>query len=227
MQVSNLRHNPLEAQALLAHLKGLPDPVYYHVCLWQLTSNRQRIGEVLSLEWNDVDWDEQIAWVTGTMQWCDEFRRTLRNTKQYHTKEGRERIAIPFGGENAHLKQSLLELKNLHLSDRWVFADKKGFVPSLRQMNAVYKRSGFFNEKFLATHKCRKTALTLATIEFGSDIAKTFGGHATDSAHVRYIDRHLIEMSNPAPARIAKTLGIFSDRTENRTETKKARVSCT
>jgi integrase len=202
-------HSPVEAQALLAYLKGLPDPVYYHTCLWQLTSNRQRLGEVLSLEWSDVDWDQQIAWITGTMQWCDEFGRTLRNTKQHHTKEGRDRIAIPFGGNNFHLKQSLLELRNLHLSERWVFADKKGLVPTLRQMNKVYKRSGFFNERFLGTHKCRKTALTLATIEFGSDIAKTFGGHATDSAHVRYIDRHLREMNNPAPARIAETLGIL------------------
>lgn len=92
----------------------------------------------------------------------------------------------------------------------WVFADERGNVPTTHQVTNVYKKSGFFTEKGLGSHKCRKTALTLATIKCGSDFAKRLGGHATDSAHVRYIDRELKEMNNPVPAVLARTLGLLS-----------------
>ena len=76
----------------------------------------------------------------------------------------------------------------------------------------VYGKSGFFKEQWLGTHKCRKTALTLATILCGSDFAKRFGGHASDSAHVRYIDRELKEINNPVPAKLAKALGLLTEK---------------
>jgi integrase len=197
-----------DAKKLLSMMKDRSDPVYYHIALWQMTSHRQRIGEVLSLEWPDVDWENEIAWITGTMLWTDKDNKTTRNTKQYHTKEGRPRIPINFGGNNQHLKKSLLALEALKRGKRWVFADQRGNVPTLRQINGIYKKSGLFQEKGLATHKCRKTALTLATIKCGVEFAKRLGGHSADSAHVRYIDRQMKEMENPVPAKLAEALGL-------------------
>ena len=205
----------VEARNFLLYLSSLLDPIYYHIALWQLTSHRQRIGEVLSLEWNDVDWTNEIAWLTGTMLQTDESNMTTRNTKQYHTKEGRSRIPLFFGGENQHLKDSLLALRNLNRDPRWIFADERGNVPSTRQVTKIYKRSGFFAEEGLGSHKCRKTALTLATIKCGTDFAKRLGGHASDSAHVRYIDRELKELHNPVPAVLARTLGLLSPSQES------------
>lgn len=106
-------HQPEEAIAFLNWLKKLPDPVYYHIAFWQFTSHRQRISEILSLEWSDVEWDREIVWVTGTIVHADEIGKPLRNYKQHGTKEGRTNAPISFGAPNGHLKRSLLELKNL------------------------------------------------------------------------------------------------------------------
>lgn len=198
-----------EGRQFLKKLKHHHEPVFYHIAVWQLSSHRQRIGEILSLEWCDVDWDAEIAWITGTILQADENGKTIRNTKQYHTKEGRAKIPVNFGGENTHLKNSLLALRDLNHHERWVFADKTSNIPTLRRVNDVYGRTGFFQEKGLGSHKCRKTALTLATIKCGVDLAKRLGGHATDSAHVRYIDRQLKELANPVPAKLAEALGLL------------------
>jgi hypothetical protein len=142
---------------------------------------------------------------------ANEHNVTTRNTKQYHTKEGRNHIPIFFGGENKHLRSSLMFLQSLRRDARWVFADEKGNVPATRQVTKIYKLSGYFTESGLGSHKCRKTALTLATIKCGSDFAKRLGGHSSDSAHVRYIDREMKEISNPVPAVLARTLGLLGE----------------
>jgi integrase len=193
-----------EVRRLLSWLEGHRDPVHYHIALWQLTSHRQRLGEVLSLEWKDVDWENETIWLTGTMIWADETGKLLRNTKQYHTKEGRGAVPIYFGGANTHLKRSLEGLLALRKDlNPWVFADRKGNVPTLRTVTSVYNKSGFFEEKGLSSHKCRKTAITQALLLCGADAAMVHGGHSTAQAHARYLDKTRIEKLNPAPAALA------------------------
>lgn len=207
IQTEVISHTPEEVRGFFGWLKALPDPVFFHIAFWQLTSHRQRISEILSLEWRDVDWQREIIWITGTIVHTDEDGKTLRNYKDYGTKEGRTKAPIYFGGENKHLKASLLALKELNRSSRWVLADAMGNVPAYRWVSEVYKRSGFFNEKYLATHKCRKTAITLGTILCGSDTAKTHAGHASWEAHGRYVNTQQTELQNPIPAAIAKSFG--------------------
>ncbi len=72
----------------------------------------------------------------------------------------------------------------------------------------VYKKSGFFTEKSLETHKLRKTAITLGAIHCGADFAKLHGGHATWSAHGRYLDQHQLDINNPVPAKLAQVIGL-------------------
>ena len=201
-------HEQEELAGLFNWLKGLSDPVYFHIAFWQITSHRQRVSEILGLEWADVDWQKEIVWITGTIVHTDDKGKTLRNFKDYGTKEGRTKVPLFFGGENKHLKASLLALKELNRSFRWILADERGNVPSYRWLYQVYKNSGFFNEKNIATHKCRKTAITLGTILCGSDTAKTHAGHSTWEAHGRYVNTQQTELSNPIPAAIAKSLGL-------------------
>ena len=205
-----ISHTPEEAINFLKWLKGWHDPVFFHIAFWQLTSHRQRISEILSLEWKDIDWEKEIAWINGTIVHTDEHGKTVRNFKQYSTKEGRTGIPINFSENNQHLKESLMVLRGLKHSKRWVFADVSRNIPSLSQVRQVYKKSGYFNEKYLATHKCRKTAITLGTILCGVDSAKTHGGHSTWSAHGRYVDHQIRELSNPIPAAIAEVLKVKS-----------------
>ena len=203
-----ISHTPDEAIRFLAWIKDWHDPVYFHIAFWQLTSHRQRVSEILSLEWNDIDWEKEIAWITGTIVHTDEYGKAIRNFKQFSTKEGRSGVPIYFGGNNKHLKESLIALKKISQSDRWVFGDASGNIPTLNHIRQIYKKSGFFNEQYLATHKCRKTAITLGAILCGVETAKTHGGHSTTSAHAKYVDDQFKEINNPIPAAIAKILKV-------------------
>ena len=111
-----------------------------------------------------------------------------------------------------HLYSSYLRLKRAIAG---CLPIKKATLPPIRRESDIYKRSGFFNEKYLVTHKCRKTAITLGTILCGADTAKTHVGHSSWSAHGRYVDMRQKELNNPIPAAIARTLGFLNSPGKN------------
>lgn len=152
-----------EAERIMTSCRESQNPYLYCIVLMAITTG-MRMGEILGLRWNEIDFKNQLA--------------HLRETKN-----GRPR-SVPLVDEVLNELNRLYEVRNLHKEH--VFASKTAFgkIDINKAWRSVLKRSSIKNFRF---HDLRHTFATLAARQGASNLELASAtGHRTLNMLQRY-----------------------------------------
>jgi integrase len=171
----NVREGLLEHDKYLALRAGLPEPYRtLFVCGYHLGT---REGELLKLQWSEVDFDRKEI--------------TL---KRYTTKNKSPRVLPIYGDMEPFLRAAREVRDRLYPECPWVFQRKgEQFIFGHRVWKGLVKRLG---AEGLIFHDLRRTAATnMIDAGFSEKEAMAITGHKTDKMFRRYhiIRRHKIQ----------------------------------
>lgn len=184
------------------------DKVYFSLAVTMLTYGF-RLGEALGLEWRDVDFINNTISLTGKILFDTlEDKRFSEYPKEYQIKGHAPKDGKPYLVMKlpSFLKSILLTLKSESRNERYVHARVGGRLPVRDTIYAHFKRTGYFEERGMCSHKLRKTTATLSAHLTGGSAGREVLRHADDFIAQKYRDTSVIALDNPVPEYICSIL---------------------
>ena len=217
---------------------GIPHHAFepiYHYAFGFMAIYGFRIGEVMGMEWDDLDLKRGSLSLTGHIEWYDENGRVVRNKKVPYIKQFGEIDPnnSPIVKELTNeARKLLLAVWNLQQSrgvtSRFIFANAAGDVPQYSAINKKYERTldGLIKldllpkhakQAYNMTHKIRKTSNTIGAILSGAEdrdkIRREHLNHGSEGVNKKnYVDKLIDGYSTPIPDVMGKVIkGEFNE----------------
>lgn len=192
-----------EIQSVLDRFVDLSDPIYYCLVFAHL-SYGMRVGELLGLEWEDINFEKRELSLRGQLKCRDSSNNYLKYpVKAYSTKgrEGRGGEPYAIWKLSDQMIDVLSHIKSLKRESNFIFVNRLGRVVGQDQYSHWLKQTGFFNEEGMTTHKIRKTSNTFGKILSNnpSNWHLSLMRHGDENINSVYTDPIEESRNNPIP----------------------------